>query len=567
MARGAPTFHLLVVCAAICLSTSHGVAQHGVLTINSEGSAQAMAIMRSEKKTAVEVSESGTAVLEAKKVAAVNCAPLTNHGSHSTVTIQVGTPLSGSPAQKFDVVADTGSDNVIVPSCNCERTGRCKSSDSCFQGTNRSETFVLAHVLPNETFGDGAESRGPKARKSGSVVQAGKTDKKEKKEEPEAGKTDKEEEDPEDQLKEVLLTFGSGQIEAVIATDVVQLAGVKALMKEGVLLMVDQLLQISGKFNGILGLGTPAKKEIHASNSTATSSTDAGFLEVAGIEQFSLCFNQEKDGVLRLDPPAQDPARQLGSIGTFHWGLDFRGISVGNETAPVEFCKQSDLRPGQKTACGIIPDSGTTVMMADEAHLVSLFTQICTQWPRCAKTVSEDTPPHHAFQVLLNDCQSWSATGNYKELPSIFFHVVGAGGNEQVIEMDAHDYVLESLEEDVHHVTKFLMGIYPVSVAEKSGKKKLVCAPAFGKTDFSTKQNGPVWIWGTPLFYKFQVQYDISSNPPSISLINQPCGTCSDSQSLIATERQDIDRSSGKKARRLTGPVRLPSFQVGRERL
>merc|ERR1719238_1888078 len=69
---------------------------------------------------------------------ASTCAPLANKGSHFTVDIQVGTP-----GQTFSVVADTGSDAVIVPSCICKESGSCSKDDRCFRGTNKSSTFKM----------------------------------------------------------------------------------------------------------------------------------------------------------------------------------------------------------------------------------------------------------------------------------------------------------------------------------------------------------------------------------------------------------------------------------------
>merc|ERR1719456_683756 len=66
------------------------------------------------------------------------CTDLTNHGTHFTVDIEVGTP-----GQKFSVVADTGSNSLIVPSCVCQQRRYCSKSDRCFTGTNRSDTFSL----------------------------------------------------------------------------------------------------------------------------------------------------------------------------------------------------------------------------------------------------------------------------------------------------------------------------------------------------------------------------------------------------------------------------------------
>merc|ERR1719215_1074585 len=79
-----------------------------------------------------------------------------------------------------------------------------------------------------------------------------------------------------------------------------------------------------------------------------------GFLQEAGVPRFSMCFNYNEDGVLRLGGP--EPKLTLGSVGKSHWGLDFRG-----------FCSEASKKPGQETACGVIPDSGSTLMMGPKA--------------------------------------------------------------------------------------------------------------------------------------------------------------------------------------------------------
>merc|ERR1719201_575593 len=81
-----------------------------------------------------------------------------------------------------------------------------------------------------------------------------------------------------------------------------------------------------------------------------------GFAEEVGIKRFSMCFNDGASGALRLGTPKQKLAH--ASVGKVHWGLDFRGISVGDKEAPVQFCQPGNMTKGQKSPCGAIPDSG-----------------------------------------------------------------------------------------------------------------------------------------------------------------------------------------------------------------
>jgi len=71
------------------------------------------------------------------------CAPLVSHGTFYTVDVQVGTP-----GQTFSVVADTGSDALIVPSCVCTEKGACNKKDRCFRGTNKSSSLRLQASTP-----------------------------------------------------------------------------------------------------------------------------------------------------------------------------------------------------------------------------------------------------------------------------------------------------------------------------------------------------------------------------------------------------------------------------------
>lgn len=460
-----------------------------------------------------------------KKDNVPSCTPLRNRGTHFTVEIEVGTP-----GQKFDVVADTGSDNVIVASCICNDNGRCRKQDKCFRGTNRSSTFDMAGILPNG------------------------------------------------QMTALVLTFGSGQIEAILASDMVRVGQVQTRMDSSVLLMVDQALAISGPFEGILGLGLPSSVQLaeedegaskapaspFSSRQKAGKPKPGGFLEKAGIDRFSMCFNDQSDGVLRL-ATAEEPGA-LGSIGQFHWGLDFRGISVGSESNPVAFCQPSTMAAGQATPCGAIPDSGTTVMMADPHHLRTLFTQLCDTWPRCQKGAAEQTEyeKFEFFQVLLMECEDWMGLQGLAELPPIHFHLVGAGGNERTLQLNATSYVFATREDEVHYVTKNLFGIFPVKVAVPTGRKRNVCMPAFASHKYNTQKNGPVWILGTPLFYEFQVGYDLKASPPAITFDDKPCGSCSSPALLSANAERSGQKMRSGMPREVHGPLRIPSLDLER---
>jgi len=262
------------------------------------------------------------------------CAALKNEGSYFSVPVCVGTP-----PQCFDVVADTGSDAVIVPSCICGETpgAGCAKNAKCFRGSNRSSTFFI--------------------------------DKK---------------------PKIISMTFGSGTIEALVAKDVVSVGDFHVTI-DGVLLMVNRAaLKIAGTFEGILGLGIPKEKaamasmfqgQVHAHRVSGDqrqsdpwgilcalmpllcvvpSNQPGGrtphfpipahpgqgqgeeqvtyetalFLQQAKVDRFSMCFRDgAKTGALRLGlAPFSSPIQNIGRL---HWGLNFQGLSVGAHIAPA----------------------------------------------------------------------------------------------------------------------------------------------------------------------------------------------------------------------------------------
>eukprot|EP00913_Durusdinium_trenchii_P009511 g8940.t1 len=245
----------------------------------------------------------------------------------------------GTPPQHFDLVADTGSSAVIVTHCACQEASCYGYSSSCFTGTNRSETFPTNRGDPHL----------------------------------------------------LAMEFGSGVIYGVLATDVVSLGPVKARMNESLVLMYDHQLD-SGitDFEGIFGLGLPYGE-----------ASAQSWLRQAAVQSFSMCFsNFEEDGVLRLLRGAKhepmEEALQMRNVGKYHWALNFHGISLGNATTPVLFC-------GGASSCGLIPDSGTTLILGPPDHLLELFASLCDRWPRCAAAAERAANASSAQSIGISD--------------------------------------------------------------------------------------------------------------------------------------------------------------------
>eukprot|EP00927_Polykrikos_kofoidii_P016574 TRINITY_DN174_c0_g1_i3.p1 TRINITY_DN174_c0_g1~~TRINITY_DN174_c0_g1_i3.p1 ORF type:complete len:548 (-),score=76.45 TRINITY_DN174_c0_g1_i3:112-1755(-) len=503
------------------------------------------------------------------------CAKLANKGTYFTVQVAVGTPVEGSLAQTFDLVADTGSDNIIVESCECQKKGTCDRGDKCFVGTEHSSTFHLAH-----------------------------------------GKAG---------VRSVSLAFGSGTIDAAVATDVVNIGGISATAEQSLFLMYDHRLNFQGPFEGILGLGIPKngsisrvggsnrqnsrasgivkriieeilggrKRQVTNPFAVGTSTQELAhfseeatwkpksMLELAGITRFSMCFTERTDGVLRLGTPALKAP--LSSVGVMHWGLDFRGIRIGDSTKPI-LCSTDEMPATQDTPCGIIPDSGTTNILGPQEDVNDLLDAICDGWARCrsnftalvkageaAAQASADVYGFDPFgftnitskkrdvlNLLLADCDSWISDGDgLRELPSLHFGVASvANERNQSIELTGWSYVVEYSFNQTER-----------SELQKVAQQKLpkrMCKHSFGPMEYRTKSNGPVWILGTPLFYTYRVDYESGTSPPSMSftkLSDEPCGAC-ENNAVLMSEAHHTQNSLQSSPRRIWGQARSPAIDV-----
>jgi len=184
----------------------------------------------------------------------------------------------------------------------------------------------------------------------------------------------------------MIMSFGSGEISAEIASDRVSVASVATYMENGVLLMVDHGLEIRSHFEGILGLGRPnLNKDFLERPGQPEGLRVPGFFDSASVNRFSICFNHGADGVLGINTRSHH--NRMTSVGKTHWGLDFAGISIGNQKMKLGSCEHK--RPEMETACSIIPDTGTTLVVGPEAQIAILYEELCNEWQRCQITHAE----------------------------------------------------------------------------------------------------------------------------------------------------------------------------------
>lgn len=461
------------------------------------------------------------------------CAALRNHETHSSVEISVG-----NPPQSFSLVADTGSDKVIVKDCACEKC-RPEWGASCFHGPDRSNSFNLSFFMVEDVDEqEDDDEQEVHKRHQGQKV---------KKHREEA---------------HMYISFGSGAVQTRVASDEVRLGSLKTYMKNGLLLIVEENLDINDRFEGILGLGRPDFKGSRRPGHHPAEKDDEihvpGFFEQAKVQRFSLCFNHQADGVLGMNTPAS--SNPLSSVGHVHWGLDFQGISVGNQKHRLEICDPASKKKGMESACGLIPDSGTTLIAAAEPQLLALYESVCNNWSRCKeahKQIVKDAAagklpvmaangspepgqievhPVETLQALLTGCSDWMAGVDLnKEMPKLTFHVAGANGNKDELVISPRNYILLSEAE-----------LEMPTVVKRHGQKKLVkvkqqkqvCTMAFTPLEYETANNGPVWIMGMPLFYEHTVHYDRGNGKErgvTMAFTRQDKEACGQCQSVSAS--------------------------------
>jgi len=174
------------------------------------------------------------------------------------------------------------------------------------------------------------------------------------------------------------------------------------------------------------------------------------------------------------------------------------------------------------------------------------------------------------FQKLLLTCNDFvnASHGLDQELPPLHFHLAGANGKKQTLKLAGADYIFEMLENDIKHVKKNLFGVFPVDIIlqNKSAPKKRVCSPAFGSMNMNTTLNGPVWIFGLPIFFKFQVGYELTTKPPSMSFTEEACGSCSNS-GLMQASTSAAGQHPLQALAQESPVIRQPQFVSGPHRL
>lgn len=238
-------------------------------------------------------------------------------------------------------------------------------------------------------------------------------------------------------------------------------------------------------------------------------------------------MNEISGGALRVGTPQLE--NPLESIGTYHWGLGLEGVAVGEKSA-ISVCNPAAKPAHQATACGAIPDTGTTLLSGPGEGIYALLQEICDNWNLCKRAQSSsDLSKADLFVQLLKDCNAWkSKSEDLYSLPSVFFHLTGGrSGQQEILELTGWAYVLESENQ---------------------------CKHAFDVFDYPTEDNGYIWILGLPIFLEHTVSFD-SAQPASMSFSerNRQCHACepslTDTNSTRDSEHRTIRHVIGKPRR------------------
>lgn len=301
------------------------------------------------------------------------CASLIDHSTFYSVKIKVA-------HREFEVIPDTGSNSIIIPSCKCfEQKLGCPRGDACIKKTNDNQPEI------REQFG------------SGSI-------------------------------------FGFKQSEVVTIGD----EGKAAAKMGGVLLMTDRReLDIDGAFEGILGLGVP-KAFSKADDKLGLTE----FLLDSKVKRFQLCFGNsqggEQSGNLVFNGQPAPGEKFVPNIGSTHWSAELRGIAVGDSTAEAVTCRPEDMLADQAMPCAAIPDSGTTMILGSTDGIEALTRSICHRWPLCRRKARHLDSTEHAFEELLMRCDAI----DFEDMPPLQLRLGAGNDKETMITLPSSAYVL-----------------------------------------------------------------------------------------------------------------------------
>ena len=451
-----------------------------------------------------------------------SCTPMTN-----TFNAQYNSGIQiGSQSQTLQVIPDSGSFALVVPSTLCDTPG-CR--DHTRFDYEASTTFN-----PN----------------------------------------------PIDMSKTTPLAYGQGTVEAVLGYDDVSVGGMTA-HGQGINLMYDE--DINGfegsSFDGIMGLGKNSD-----SSGSNSDSDDEALLSTMNQGAFGVCLGKGDGDNGRLDlarhksdlPSLYDlqgsNSAKLTSVGDYHWGMRLSGMGVRNSSGDTFLhgaegygctkaeqmtgaCKDTDgCDSGQN--CAAVIDTGTSLMLLADENYYSLLQLIEDSAPGKMDALFEESNCDNAHtlpDVLLT-------LGEEKKTlaisPSVYMVVmpVGVGTGLKEWRRTKAANLTKAAVKPEHSEVPWPYSDRCVDVFSPMGARLI------------TSHNGLMYILGMPMFRQFAVAFDRAASPHTISFAHvegsHTCASCSgSSEEMVATGQPTaggtLQPPQNEERKEATGGVRI----------
>jgi hypothetical protein len=451
-----------------------------------------------------------------------SCTPMTNtYNAQYNSGIQIG-----SQSQTLQVIPDSGSFALVIPSTLCE--------------TNACHSHTRFDYKESDTFNP----------------------------------------NPIDMTKTTPLAYGQGTVEAIIGYDDVSVGGMTA-EGQGLNLMYDEDIKgfEGSAFDGIMGLGK--NSDAQGSDSGAG---DEALLSTMKQGAFGVCLGQGDGDDGRLDLASQKTdlpsiydatgsnSAKLTSIGDYHWGMRLSGMGVRDSAGDTFLkgaegygCTKAEQMTGACKAtdgcdsgsnCAAVIDTGTSLMLLADENYYSLLTLI------------EDTAPGKMDELFEeSNCDNAHALpdviltlGEEKKTlaisPSVYMVVmpIGVGTGLKEWRSTKAANLTNAAVKPEHSEVPWPYSDRCVDVFSPMGARLI------------TSGNGLMYILGMPMFRQFAVAFDRASSPHSISFANvkgtHTCASCSgSSEEMVATGKPTADGSLQppqiEERRNATGGVRI----------
>ena len=453
-----------------------------------------------------------------------SCTPMTNtYNAQYNSGIQIG-----SQSQTLQVIPDSGSFALVIPSTLCE-TSACNSHTRF--AYKDSDTFN-----PN----------------------------------------------PIDMSKTTPLAYGQGTVEAVIGYDDVSVGGMTAV-GQGLNLMYDEDIKgfEGSAFDGIMGLGKNSD-----SQGSDSGTGDEALLSTMNQGAFGVCLGQGDGDDGRLDLAKKktdlpsiyevkgDNSAKLTSIGDYHWGMRLSGMGVRDSTGDTLLkgaegygCTKAEQMTGackdtdgcdSGDNCAAVIDTGTSLMLLADENYYSLLALIEDTAPGKMDALFEESNCDNAHtlpDVILT-------LGEEKKTlaisPSVYMVVmpIGVGTGLKEWRSTKAANLTKAAVKPEHSEVPWPYSDRCVDVFSPMGARLI------------TSGNGLMYILGMPMFRQFAVAFDRSSAPHSISFAHvagtHTCASCSGaSEEMVATGKPAADgslqppRIEEQERRNATGGVRI----------